>query len=107
LSSLVLSFGRRCLGLFSSARGWPRILFYFGILCVSCRLRLSFPHGLLAAGGLRLLSLELIHRSGCRSRFVLRPWSSAWFFDSFLTKLIFPLGAARLNVSPLHSTDKT
>jgi hypothetical protein len=74
---------------------------------VSCRLRLSFPHGLLAAAGLRLLSLELIHRSGCHSRFVLRPWSSAWFFDSFLTELIFPLGAARLNVSPLHSTDKT
>jgi hypothetical protein len=66
-SSSVMSFGCRCLGLFSSARGWPRILFCFGIVLVSCRLRLSFPHGHSAATELRLLFLELIRRSGCRS----------------------------------------
>jgi hypothetical protein len=55
--SSVLSFGRHCLGLFSPARGWPRILFCFGILLVSCRLRLSFPHGLSAVAGLCLLFL--------------------------------------------------
>jgi hypothetical protein len=71
--SSVLSFGHRCLGLFSPARGWPMILFCFGILLVPCRLRLSFSHGLSATAGLHLLFLELIHRSGCRSRFVLRP----------------------------------
>jgi hypothetical protein len=53
----VLSFGRRWLGLFSPARGWPRILFCFGILLVSCRLRLSFSHGLSVVAGLCLLFL--------------------------------------------------